>query len=586
MGRRGRSKIEPTDEWELLLPLFEWPEQQAYEELRPLVLFHASVAERARETGTPERTMYRRIERFERDGMESLFATDLAAARAKRRGLEPYIRRMIVELKAEHPKLNANEIANIVYVRTGRRLGKHTPGRVLVEEVVPLKLSRLFEPYHETEDVREAREAIVMLHLDGWSVKAIASYLGVSRTTVYRVLGRWIEEGEAGLEDRPPGRPKGVRKVDLATMDFIRRAQENPELGAFRVHAALEQKRGAEVSVRTVGRVMAVHRELYGLGKPKRSPHGRAEMPFKAKRRHEIWTADVRYVPHSIPRVDNAYVIAVLENYSRCVLSSAVSLTQDTTAFLRVLYSAVERYGPPERLVTDGGGIFKANQAKAVYRALGIEKEQIERRKPYQSYIETTFGIQRRMADWYFAKAETFADLAAAHDAWREDYNAQRHWAHEGRDDGRRSPQDVLGFYTALLRHREEDLKRAFFSTRHARVLDALGYARFLDWRLYGEEALAKKEAAVWQQPGGLTLEYGGQTLSAYDVEVSRETGKPKAVRGARTFETTFVLPQLRLFALEETGWLKALKLEGYASRRSPDPMALQQVLFPYLEAT
>jgi hypothetical protein len=26
---------------------------------------------------------------------------------------------MIVELKAEHPKLNANEIANIVYVRTG-----------------------------------------------------------------------------------------------------------------------------------------------------------------------------------------------------------------------------------------------------------------------------------------------------------------------------------------------------------------------------------------------------------------------------------------------------------------------------------
>lgn len=130
-------------------------------------------------------------------------------------------------------------------------------------------------------------------------------------------------------------------------------------------------------------------------------------------------------------------------------------------------------------VVTDGGGIFKANQAKAVYRALGIDEEQIERRKPYQSYIETTFGIQKRMADWHFARAATFTDLARAHDTWREDYNAQRHWAHESRQDGRRSPEAVLGFYTALLRHREEDLRRAFFCTRSSRVLDALGYVRF-----------------------------------------------------------------------------------------------------------
>jgi hypothetical protein len=189
------------------------------------------------------------------------------------------------------------------------------------------------------------------------------------------------------------------------------------------------------------------------------------------------------------------------------------------------------------------------------------------------------------MADWHFARAETLPEPAEAHDAWREDYNAQRHWAHEGREDGRRSPQDVLGFYTALLRHREDDLRRAFFSTRHARVLDALGYARFLDWRLYGAEALARREAAVWLQPGSLTLEYGGETLSAYDVEFSRETGKPKTVGGARLFETAYALPQLRLFAPDDAGWLKVLKLEAYAPRRLAGPMALQEVLFPYLDA-
>lgn len=195
------------------------------------------------------------------------------------------------------------------------------------------------------------------------------------------------------------------------------------------------------------------------------------------------------------------------------------------------------------------------------------------------------FGIQKRMADWHFTKAETFPDLAEAHDTWREDYNAQRHWAHAGREDGRRSPRDVLGFYTALLRHREEDLRRTFFSTRSTRVLDPLGYVRFLDWRLYGEEALPRREVAVWLQPESLTLEYGGQTLSSYDVELSRETGKPTAVGGARLYETPRVVPQLRLFALDDFEWLKAMKLEGYAPRRSSSPVALQQVLFQYLDA-
>ena len=197
--------------------------------------------------------MYRRVERFEDEGMRSLFATDPAAARARRQGLEPAIRGMIVELKAEYPRLNDNESSNIVYVRAGRRLGKHTSGRVLAEEVVPLKLSRLFEPYHDAPD---RREGLPRGEQDG--------RLPDDR----EVAGG----GRGGPRGPAPGRPKGVRKVDLATMNFIRRMQENPELGAFRVHAELQQKRGAEVSVRTVGRVMAVHRDLYGLGKPKRSP--------------------------------------------------------------------------------------------------------------------------------------------------------------------------------------------------------------------------------------------------------------------------------------------------------------------------
>lgn len=90
-------------------------------------------------------------------------------------------------------------------------------------------------------------------------------------------------------------------------------------------------------------------------------------------------------------------------------------------------------------------------------------------------------------------------------------------------------------------------------------------------------------------QPGGLTVEYAGETLSTYDIvmEVSSgsEAGKLRTVRRPRLFETSYALPQLRLFALDDAGWLKVLKLEGYVPRWPRSPMPLQEVLFPYLDA-
>ena len=86
-GRRRR-RVEPTQEWEQLKLLCRWPEQSAYEEIRPLVLFGLPVAERAEETGSSERTLYRRISRFESEGVDSLFA----AEGQKRRALPPVMR--------------------------------------------------------------------------------------------------------------------------------------------------------------------------------------------------------------------------------------------------------------------------------------------------------------------------------------------------------------------------------------------------------------------------------------------------------------------------------------------------------------
>src|SRR5204863_112622 len=64
-------------------------------------------------------------------------------------------------------------------------------------------------------------------------------------------------------------------------------------------------------------------------------------------------------------------------------------------------------------------------------------------------------------------------------------------------------------------RHRPEELQRAFFSTRFARILDPLGYARLMNWRLYAEEALAKRDVALWLGGDTLSVEYAGKPSPA-----------------------------------------------------------------------
>jgi hypothetical protein len=71
-------------------------------------------------------------------------------------------------------------------------------------------------------------------------------------------------------------------------------------------------------------------------------------------------------------------------------------------------------------------------------------------------------------------------------------------------------------------------------------------------------------------------------------VEVEVVTGKLRSVGKPRLFETPRLLSQPRLFALDalgEGGWLKAMRLAGYAPRNPCRPEGLQQTLFAYREA-
>jgi hypothetical protein len=104
--------------------------------------------------------------------------------------------------------------------------------------------------------------------------------------------------------------------------------------------------------------------------------------------------------------------------------------------------------------------------------------------------------------------------------------------------------------------------------------------ARFRNWRVYGEEGLPTKEATLWLEAQSLTLEYGGQPLSRYDVRFVAGTEELRTITRPRLFETSHALPQPKLFwldALGERGWLKVLNLPAYAPRKTRRPRALSK---------
>ncbi len=568
MPKRRYERREPTHEWSQIRPHLKDTAQIKYELIRPVILWGVSVKERAAETGEPRSTIYYQANLFDIAGMASLLPPEPPPPISKldKRILPPPMRQAIVDLYAEYPEHHIDEIARIMYIQFGRRPSAQTIKLTLADGPQPSRTTRRFSLFSEMTDPRERRLAIIKLHTEGWTPTSIAGYLGTSRQTVYTTLKRWIEEQFAGLVDRSSRPNQPATKVTLRAMQEVKKMQINPELGEYRVSAALEQM-GIKLSPRTCGRILALNRELYHLKMPVHGRRPKKEMPFQAERRHLFWSVDIRYIDmHHVEGEDKIYCISILENYSRAILASAISRRQDAAAYISVLYAAIRKHGCPEAIVSDHGGVFLSHEARQIYNSFGIRKEEIELRQAWQNYIETCFNVQRRMIDWYFEEAKTWEDLLATHEKWVRDYNYQKHFAHEQREDGRHSPAEVLGWVTGK-QFEPDYMYRTFAAIGETRTLTKVGYARFRDFLLYGERGLAGNKVLINIFQDTLALEYEEHPLAKYSVEWQPDDKSLRRVGNPRLYDHPYQSPQLELWSTSEVEWYMIIQANSYGSR-------------------
>lgn len=287
----------------------------------------------------------------------------------------------------------------------------------------------------------------------------------------------------------------------------------------------------------------------------------------------------MRYIEkHSLGFPEPIYMISILENYSRAILASKISRTQNQWDYLEVLFAALSTAGAPKGIVSDGGGIFYSNMALELYDMLDIRKERIDPGEPWQNYAETLFSVQKRLADHDFSNARTWPEMLQAHQKWWTNYNRESHYAHRERQDGRHSPQQVLrGMLARTLP--APTLARIFFATEFTRYLDRSGYIRFRRWRFYAEEGLARQQVQVSIYTSTLKIEYQDTELALYTTGWAEDNTHITEVKNPRLIETGYQSPQLKLWTLGPDEWLLFLKLPDYATRKkskgAPDVIQL-----------
>lgn len=97
------------------------------------------------------------------------------------------------------------------------------------------------------------------------NVSLTCRHFGIARSTFLRWWKRFDPQDIATLEEESR-RPNTVRKpeTDAHTVELIRQLRmENPAMGKVGIHALLQSAYGIDVSVSTVGRVIARHKLFF-----------------------------------------------------------------------------------------------------------------------------------------------------------------------------------------------------------------------------------------------------------------------------------------------------------------------------------
>ncbi len=527
--------------------------QGRYELIRPVVLIRSRTAtQRAEETHTHPDTVRKLSRRFRQQGMLGLFPEHtemLSPSRGKQ--VPEAVREEVGRLKALYDGFGYRELARIIWHKLHYRLDDKTIKRLWPHSPTAVQGELRFGGYHRHADRYQARLQVVKLYYQGWNKISISHFMKVSRPTVDMWIRRFEAEHFAGLEDKSRAPKTTPRKVWLPVMIEIYHLQKrHPDAGEFRIWSLLAND---DISIRTVGRVMALNKQVYDdiphvPSKAAKRPPG--PHPYRATHAHQYWFIDGRMMDFALEGL-KWWSLIILDGYSRTMLAGAIAPTEASWAALMVLYTACVRYGAPETLISDSGGAYISNEFEAVCERLQIHHEPIvsTQGESYKNLMETHFNIQRRLYDYQFSLSKTPAELEQSHQEFIRIYNTTAHQGLLKDHFNPPIPLEVLGQAKGRLSTQEE-LARKFSRALFPRTTNRYGCVTLHSYHFYVEQGLPKTQVLLWVYGEQLRAMYENVVLAEYHCRYDWQDHKVKDVRDGLFYATQFASPQGSLLQL------------------------------------
>ena len=330
-------------------------------------------------------------------------------------------------------------------------------------------------------------------------MSALCERHGISRKTGYKWLARY-----AGLANRSSARAGHARAIDGETAALILGLRASrPTWGPRKLLARLDGAHPGRSwpAASTVGDLL--RRE--GLSKPRRRPArepASAGPLFEPLAPNETWSADFKGWFRTGDGV-RCEPLTVADGYCRYILLCQAMALTSGQALRPVLTALFRDNGLPRALRTDNGspfahrlGLGGLSRLSVWLLTLGIWPDRITPGRPDQN------GRHERMhrtlnEETARPPAATLAEQQARMDTWRHDFNTIR--PHEAL--GQRCP---AALYRPSSRAFPEHIPAwAYPADHHVRRVDAQGYVKWRDSRLYLTEALRGETIGLAQRDDG-----------------------------------------------------------------------------------
>jgi putative transposase len=243
-------------------------------------------------------------------------------------------------------------------------------------------------------------------------------------------------------------RPVGESSLNIELKEILEQKHlETPVYGVPRLYQWLRLDMGYKVSKNRVERICRENniKAIYpkpNLSKPRK---GHKKFPYLLGKKeitesNEVWQTDITYLPM---RRGTMYLVAVIDVYSRYVVSWSVSNTMTSDWCCSVVEEAVYKYGKSEILNTDQGSQFTSDE----YVNLVINENNIKLSMNGKGRSLDNIFIERlwrtiKYEHIFLNPAEDGEELRRGIDKYFKWYNSERRQK-GGQSLGYRTPSEV-----------------------------------------------------------------------------------------------------------------------------------------------